>query len=410
MVSLPPPAPRPHTLAIVVAAGRGVRAGGALPKQYRLLGGVPVLRRAVKAVLRACPFTRVVIHPGDADLYRMALDGLDGVHPQLLPPVHGGITRQASVLEALESVADAPPDYVLVHDAARPFASDRLVARMFDALGNPGPSRPLGVIPSLPIADTLKRVDAGGLVTATVDRTGLHAVQTPQLFHYATLLAAHRAACAAGREDFTDDAALLEWRGQPVATVAGEIENFKLTQPEDFDRAERLLDAPLDETRTGIGYDVHAFGPGTAVVLGGVAVPHERGVVAHSDGDVVLHALTDAILGAIADGDIGVHFPPSDPAWRGAESRHFLADAIQRLRRKGGRPLHLDVTIVCEAPRVGPHRDAIRKCIAGMCGVTLDRVSVKATTSERLGFTGRGEGIAALAVATVRFEPKRTYR
>jgi 2-C-methyl-D-erythritol 4-phosphate cytidylyltransferase/2-C-methyl-D-erythritol 2,4-cyclodiphosphate synthase len=409
MVSAPPPPRPPRLLKIVVAAGRGVRAGGALPKQYRLLGGIPVLRRAVKLLLGPVPNTRVVIHPDDLQLYGMALDGLDGVHPGLMRPVFGGATRQASVLEALEASAEDRPEYVLIHDAVRPFASEKLVTRLLDAIGEPQRG-PTGIVPCLPVVDTLKKVNLRREVVGTLDRTGLAAVQTPQLFRYEALLDAHREAVRAGRDDFTDDAALLEWRGAQVSVVDGEVDNFKLTTPEDFVRAERLLDSVHDETRSGVGYDVHAFGSGDHVWLGGVRIAHAKGVVAHSDGDVVLHALTDAVLGAIGKGDIGTHFPPSDPQWKGAASDRFLAHAIDLLHRMGGRLLHLDVTVIAEAPRVGPHRAAMTTRIARVCHTTEDRVSIKATTSEKLGFTGRGEGLAALAVATVRFERNRTYR
>ena len=252
------------------------------------------------------------------------------------------------------------------------------------------------------IADTVKSVDAAGIVTGTIDRANLRIVQTPQAFAFAPLLDAHRRALAAGREDFTDDAALAEWAGLEVSTFEGEAGNVKLTTNEDFARAEAAKLAALSDVRTGFGFDVHQFGDGDHVMLGGVRIPHPRGLSGHSDADVVLHALVDAILGALADGDIGVHFPPSDPQWRGASSDRFLAFAVERLRARGGRIAHLDVTVVCEAPRVGPHRDAIRARIAEIAGIPLDRVGVKATTSEKMGFTGRGEGMAAFANATIR--------
>jgi len=257
-------------------------------------------------------------------------------------------------------------------------------------------------IPSLPVVDTVKMIEPGGTVVETLDRSRLVTVQTPQAFSYPLLVAAHRRAADAGRDDFTDDAALAEWAGIAVSVFAGEQSNVKLTTAEDFARATAECSAALADIRTGSGYDVHAFGDGDHVMLGGVRIPHARGVVGHSDADVALHALTDAILGALADGDIGSHFPPSDPQWRGASSDRFLAFACERVRARGGLIANLDTTIVCEAPRVGPHRDAIRRSIAAIAGIAAERVGVKATTSEELGFTGRREGIVAMATATVR--------
>lgn len=384
--------------AIVVAAGRGVRAGGEIPKQYRLLAGIPVLHRTLSTLLRhgCCSAVVTVIHPDDAALYRMAADGISG-DGRLLPPVFGGENRQISVRNGLEALVPHAPSRVLIQDAVRPFASPALYQAVLLAL-----DACKGAIAALEVADTLKRAAETATILATVDRAGLWAAQTPQGFHFDAILAAHRAAAEAGRADFTDDAALLEWQGGAVALVPGEADNFKLTRPEDFARAERLLAAETaSETVTGIGYDVHAFTEGDHVVLGGVPLPHDRGVAAHSDGDVVLHALTDAILGALADGDIGVHFPPSDPKWRGASSDRFLAFAAERVRAAGGVIRHLDVTVVAEAPRIGPHREAMRAAIARASGTSVERISIKATTSERLGFTGRREGLAALAVATL---------
>ena len=248
----------------------------------------------------------------------------------------------------------------------------------------------------------MKTVDAGGNVTGTLDRARLRAVQTPQAFAFNMLLDAHRRARAAGRDDFTDDAALAEWAGLKVATFEGDVANVKLTTNEDFARAEAAKFAELGDVRTGFGFDVHQFGDGDHVMLGGVRIAFQRGLSGHSDADVVLHALVDALLGAISDGDIGVHFPPTDPQWRGASSDRFLAFAVERVRARGGRIAHLDITVVCEAPRIGPHRDAIRARVAEIAGLPLARVAIKATTSEKMGFTGRGEGMAAFANATVR--------
>jgi 2-C-methyl-D-erythritol 4-phosphate cytidylyltransferase/2-C-methyl-D-erythritol 2,4-cyclodiphosphate synthase len=292
------------------------------------------------------------------------------------------------------------PDVVLVHDAARPFASAALVDRVIGAC-----DLSHGAIPALPVTDTLKRI-RGGLVLDTVPRDELAAVQTPQGFPFAPLLAAHRSAAAAGRDDLTDDAAVAALAGLPVRAVPGDRGNVKLTTPEDFAAAEHMLAGP-PETRSAQGFDVHAFGPGSSLWLCGIEVPHERGLAGHSDADVGLHALTDALLGTIGEGDIGMHFPPSDPRWKGAPSKLFLADAAARVRARGGRIVNLDVTLVCERPKVGPHRERMRRAIADIAGLDAGRVSVKATTTERLGFTGREEGIAALAVATVEL-PRET--
>ncbi|HLH91401.1 MAG TPA: bifunctional 2-C-methyl-D-erythritol 4-phosphate cytidylyltransferase/2-C-methyl-D-erythritol 2,4-cyclodiphosphate synthase [Xanthobacteraceae bacterium] len=379
--------------AVVVAGGRGLRAGGDLPKQYRTLGNVPVLRQSL-AIFATHPEVRwvqPVIHRDDGALYGEAAAGLT-----ILPPAYGGATRQASVRAGLEALADHAPAIVLVHDAARPFTSPALVSRAIEA-GSRG-----AAIPGVAMTDTIKEVDTDGAVVRTLDRARLRGVQTPQAFAFDALLAAHRKAAGAGRDDFTDDAALAEWAGMTVHVFAGEAGNTKLTTAEDFDRAVAREMAAAGDIRTGNGYDVHAFADGDHVWLGGVKIPHDRGVTGHSDADVGLHALVDAILGALADGDIGFHFPPSDPQWKGASSDRFLKFAVERVAKRGGRVVNLDLTIVCEAPKVGPHRDAMRARIAEIAGISADRVGVKATTSERLGFTGRREGIAAMATATIR--------
>ena len=384
----------PSVAAVVVAAGRGVRAGGNLPKQYRELAGEPVIRSSLALFSwhGQIGAVQAVIHPDDRSSYDAAAKGL-----RLLAPVPGGATRQASVRAGLEALSGRPPDIVLVHDAARPFCSAELVSRAIVACGETG-----AAIPALEVTDTIKRVDAGGHVAGTVDRAHLRAVQTPQAFKFSALLEAHHRAAQEGRDDFTDDAALAEWAGIKVATFPGESGNVKLTTDEDFAKAEARRIASLADLRLGNGYDVHAFGDGDHVWLGGIKIPHDRGLTGHSDADVALHALVDAILGALADGDIGKHFPPSDPRWRGAASDQFLKFAVERVTKRGGRIAHLDVTIVCEAPRIGPHRDAMRKRIAEIADMSIERVAVKATTSEQLGFTGRKEGIAAMATATVR--------
>ncbi len=380
--------------AVVVAAGQGVRAGGALPKQFRRIAGETLLEHALSAFAEApkVAFVQPVIRPEDLAIVRTLTSGMN-----ILAPVSGGPTRQASVRAGLEALLPRSPDIVLIHDAARPFASANLIARAIEAAEKTG-----AAIPALPVTDTVKRVDQAGTVEATLDRNSIRLVQTPQAFAFPALLEAHQRAAAQGRNDFTDDAALAEWAGMKVSVFAGEPGNIKLTTPEDFARAEAIQSAALGDVRTGSGLDVHAFGPGDHVTLGGIRIPHSHSLTGHSDADVALHALTDAILGALADGDIGAHFPPSDPQWRGASSDRFLAFAVERVRARGGRIAHLDLTIVCEAPRIGEHRDTMRASIARFAGIGIERVSVKATTSEKLGFTGRGEGIAAYATATVR--------
>ena len=380
--------------AVVVAAGRGLRAGGEVPKQFRRIGGETMLSRTLSALLEVPRLAAVqpVIHPDDRDRY-----GSVGHDARILAPVFGGATRQASVRAGLEALAAREPAIVLVHDAARPFASTQLIARAIEAAQATG-----AAVPGLPVADTVKTVDGESRVTHTLERASLRLIQTPQAFAFAPLMAAHRRAAAQGRDDFTDDAALAEWAGMTVAVFPGELGNSKITDPEDFARAEAMAAAACGDVRTGTGIDVHAFGPGDAMMLGGVRIAHTQALSGHSDADVVLHAATDAILGALADGDIGAHFPPSDPRWRGASSDRFLAFAVERVAARGGLIAHLDITVVCETPKIGPHRDAMRAAIARIAGLDIARVAVKATTSEKLGFTGRGEGIAAYATATVR--------
>ncbi|MFZ0196318.1 MAG: bifunctional 2-C-methyl-D-erythritol 4-phosphate cytidylyltransferase/2-C-methyl-D-erythritol 2,4-cyclodiphosphate synthase [Pseudolabrys sp.] len=380
--------------AVVVAAGQGLRAGGEIPKQFRRIAGETLLERALSAFAEApdVTFVQPVIRPDDVDLVRRLTSGMN-----VLEPVAGGATRQASVRAGLEALVACTPDIVLVHDAARPFASASLITRAIAAAEKTG-----AAIPALPVTDTVKRIDSTGTIEATLDRNSIRLVQTPQAFAFPALFDAHRRALAQGRNDFTDDAALAEWAGIKVSVFAGEPGNIKFTTPEDFARAEAIQSAGLGDVRTGSGLDVHAFGPGDHVTLGGIRIPHVQALTGHSDADVALHALTDAILGALADGDIGAHFPPSDPQWRGASSDRFLTFAVERVRARGGRIAHLDLTIVCEAPRIGEHRDRMRANIANLASIGIERVGVKATTSEKLGFTGRGEGIAAYATATIR--------
>ncbi|MGU3493180.1 bifunctional 2-C-methyl-D-erythritol 4-phosphate cytidylyltransferase/2-C-methyl-D-erythritol 2,4-cyclodiphosphate synthase [Xanthobacteraceae bacterium A53D] len=385
---------------LIVAAGRGLRAGGAVPKQYHTLGGESVLRRTLRSFASHPHITaiQVVIHPDDAPLYEAAAAGIDGIRPA----VSGGATRQQSVRAGLEALAALAPAGVLVHDGARPFTPPEVIARAVAILDSEA-----AAIPVLAVTDTIKQVDADGRVTVTPNRDTLRAVQTPQAFRFDALLAAHRAAAEAGRTDFTDDGAVMEWAGHRVATFAGDPSNVKLTSADDLARAARAL-ADLPDVRTGTGFDVHAFGPGDHVMLGGHPIPFDKGLDGHSDADVGLHALTDAVLGALADGDIGAHFPPSDPQWKGATSDRFLAFAMDKVKARGGIVAHLDLTLICEAPKVGPHRDAIRAAIAAITGLPIGRISVKATTTEKLGFTGRREGIAAMASATIRLPLEET--
>ncbi len=373
---------------LVVAAGRGRRFGGDVPKQYLDLAGRPVLRHSL-AKFAANPdihAVRTVIHPDDRSLYDAASAGLG-----VLEPVHGGASRQDSVRLGLESLAEFQPDVVLIHDGARPFADAGTASRVIAALAHHS-----GAIPATAVADTLKR-GADGVIAGTVDRSNLWRAQTPQGFRFADILAAHRA--AAGKE-LTDDAAVLEEAGLAVALVQGTEDNVKITTTADLDRARGAVTGPGD-TVSGNGYDVHRFKAGSFVWLCGVQIPHDAGLEGHSDADVALHALTDAILGAIAAGDIGHHFPPTDARWKGAASHLFLAHAVQLVSGLGGRIVNVDVTIICERPKIGPHRAALQARLAEILGLRQDRVSVKATTTEGLGFTGRREGIAAQAVANV---------
>ncbi len=337
----------------------------------------------------------VVIHPDDRDLYDAAAAPFV---TRLLAPVDGGATRQESVRAGLQALAGRSADKVLIHDAARPFVDASLIDRVIGCLATHD-----AALPSLPVTDTIKRANDGH-VTETLKRDGLWRAQTPQGFKFDAILAAHRKAAEAGLTDFTDDSAVAEWFGLDVGLVEGSEANRKLTSAEDLrsaDDALRSTQSPGGTMRVASGYDVHAFAPGDAVVLCGVRIPHEKKLSGHSDADVALHALTDALLGVIADGDIGAHFPPSDERWRGQASSLFLKEAGSRVKARGGTIVHADITLICESPRIGPHRDAMRGNIANMLGLELSQVSIKATTNEGLGFIGRGEGIAAMATATV---------
>ncbi|SFK28240.1 bifunctional 2-C-methyl-D-erythritol 4-phosphate cytidylyltransferase/2-C-methyl-D-erythritol 2,4-cyclodiphosphate synthase [Methylocapsa palsarum] len=394
---------RPHISILVVAAGRGSRAGGGLPKQYRPVAGRPLLAHSLEALCRAAPDASIlpVIHSDDLGLYSQSVAALDRSYAaRLREPVFGGATRQASVRAGLEALASGPsaaPEIVLIHDAARMFSGEALLSRALDAAIAHG-----AAIPGIAVTDTIKEIDSSAGVVATPPRSNLRAVQTPQAFRFDLILEAHRQAAAAGQDELTDDGAIAEWAGHRVHVFEGEPGNMKVTSAEDLVLAEARFIRELPDIRIGQGYDVHAFGTGDHVWLGGVKVPHDRGLVGHSDADVLSHAITDALLGALAEGDIGSHFPPSDPQWRGAASKIFLAHAAERVRARGGMIANIDATLICERPKVGPHRDAIRESLAAICGVPAERVAVKATTSEKLGFTGREEGMAALALATVR--------
>ncbi len=381
--------------ALVVAAGRGVRFGGPTPKQWLECAGAPLLSHTLTAIAAAPELAGicVVIHPDDVSLYQAALAASPGAAALALPPAMGGESRQISVRNGLEALAAHRPDIVLIHDGARPFVSPALIARAIAAAAAHG-----AAVPALAVTDTIKQIE-GDRIVASPDRASLRAVQTPQAFRFELILAAHR---AAARADMTDDAAVAEAAGHAVHVFEGDPGNAKVTTMSDLKEAGERLAPPLTDMRVGQGFDVHAFTDGDAVWLGGVKIPHDRKLEGHSDADVVLHALCDAIYGALGDGDIGAHFPPSDAQWRGAPSSLFLAHAVARVRARGGAIAHLDVNLVCEAPRVGPHRDAMRARIAEIAGITVDRVGVKATTAEKLGFVGRREGVACMALATVR--------
>ena len=370
--------------AIIVAAGRGTRAGGDVPKQWQTLAGVPVVAHALARFLAHPGIGRtvLVIHPAD----RVLAEALPG-GPEI---VHGGKDRAASVRAALEHLAHAPPEAVLIHDGARPFVSDALIGRMIAALGYG-----VAAAPALRMTDALWR-SAGPVVAGVQDRTNLWRAQTPQAFGFAPILDAHRVHPGGA----ADDVEVARAAGLDVQVVEGEDVNVKLTLPGDLARAEGAMRTDMD-VRCGNGFDVHGFCEGTHVTLCGIDVPHGQGLLGHSDADVGMHALTDAIYGALAAGDIGRHFPPSDPRWKGAESHVFLSHAAGLARARGLALTHADVTLVCEVPKIAPHADAMRDRLAAILGVARERISVKATTSERLGFTGRGEGIAAIATATL---------
>lgn len=425
-----------QTAALIVAGGRGTRVSSGndntLPKQYQMLGKFNILATTLNAFLQHDDIHHVIVvrHADDEALYRETLAQLSSaITATLLEKLQeaaiGGSSRQASVHAGLEALATSGVTHVLIHDAARPFVSEAILDNTLQSLRDEHEA----VLVAQPVHDTLKRSQDNKL--ETVDRSNLWAAQTPQAFPLDFILAAHRQASISHPDQFTDDTAIAEWKGLPITLVEGDIDNFKVTTASDLMRARsvqkmREAETPLSpqdtsdmqdtdttrsntptlsqlgDVRMGTGYDVHAFDDGDAVILGGIAIPHGRKLKGHSDADVVLHAITDAVLGAIGDGDIGTHFPPSDPKWKGAASDQFLIDAIDRVHALGGRVAHVDTTIICEAPKIGPHREALRNSIAEICKLPVSRVSVKATTSEKLGFTGRKEGIASIAAVTVR--------
>jgi 2-C-methyl-D-erythritol 4-phosphate cytidylyltransferase/2-C-methyl-D-erythritol 2,4-cyclodiphosphate synthase len=375
----------PRIAALIVAAGVGARSGSATPKQFTPIAGKPMVAHSHAALIGHPSIERVLVAIGPDQEQALATALGEVRH------VTGGATRRLSVLAGLEALAADPPDWVLIHDAARPFLPRPVIDRLLSALG-----RHPGAVPALPVADTLVRGGAG--LGEVVPRDGLQRVQTPQAFVFSDILAAHRAWQG---DEPTDDAQMLRAAGATVALVEGDMMLEKITHPADFAAAEARHDARL-QVRSASGYDVHRLEAGEELWLGGVLIPHDKGLSGHSDADVALHAITDALLGTIAAGDIGTHFPPSDPQWRGADSGRFLQHAAGLIAAQGGTIDFIDLTLICEAPKIGPHREAMRERIAALLRLPVGRISVKATTTEKLGFTGRGEGIAAQAVATVR--------
>jgi len=391
--------------ALIVAAGRGERAGHRAegPKQYRRIGGQAVIRHTLAPFLDHPRVDRVVvvIHPDDHALYESAVDGLEQAKPVLT--VDGGRTRQQSVLNGLEALAAAEPDHVLIHDGVRPFVDAGLIARVADALVAGSPA----ALPALPLTDTIKKAGHGNHVEATVPRDGLFAAQTPQGFRFDAILQAHRKAVAETDETFTDDSSIAEWVGMRVDLVAGSRGNVKLTVAKDLEMADEKLAVNAKtgrpDVRVGNGYDVHALVPGDGVTLCGLRIDHDQALAGHSDADVALHALTDALLATCGAGDIGDHFPPTDPQWKDADSQIFLSHAAAIVEQAGGTIRNADVTLICEAPKIGPHRLAMRQRLAEILKLDVVRCSVKATTNERIGFIGRREGIAAIATVSVVF-------
>ncbi len=379
--------------AIIVGAGRGRRAGNEnnnVPKQYRLIGNVPILKRTINQFLKNNLIDKIlpIIHQDDIDLY----NSLNIKGEKLLRPAFGGKTRQLSVFAGLKELENYNPDYVLIHDGARPFIDDFVIENLINSLNDYQ-----AVLPVTNVIDTIKRSIDGKTIGGTEDREQLFAAQTPQAFHYDIIYKAHKKALNYS-DGFGDDSAIAEWVGIDVAMCAGSVNNIKITTKEDFLRAEQILAfKEQKEVRIGQAYDVHQFEEGEEIILGGVKIPHSAKLKGHSDADAVLHTICDAILGAIADGDIGTHFPPSEKKWKNEPSTTFVKFAIDRLQKRGGRIINIDLTIICELPKIAPHSQKIRQSIATICDISLDRVSIKATTSEKMGFIGRNEGLAVMA-------------
>ena len=385
------------TIVLIVAAGRGMRAGGKQPKQYASLGNKAVLMRTIEAFIDHPLIDGVitVIHPDDRTLYKTATSVFD---ERLLAPVHGANTRQQSVYNGLKALSGYHPDFVLIHDAARPFITNDLIGKVISTLESHE-----AVLPVLPLSDTIKQVEDGA-VTKTIARSQLFGAQTPQGFHFPLILDLHKRAQEVNDVEFTDDASIAEWAGIAVKTIKGTLANQKLTTPHDMQLARLVLadkGAAQMEYRTGLGFDVHRFEPGDGVILCGITIPFDKQLKGHSDADAAMHAVTDAIYGTIGEGDIGEHFPPNQAQWRGAASSVFLEHAVGLVRKRGGKLVNIDVTIICEQPKISPHREMMRAELSRIMGVDVSRVAVKATTTEKLGFTGRNEGIAAKAVATI---------
>jgi 2-C-methyl-D-erythritol 4-phosphate cytidylyltransferase / 2-C-methyl-D-erythritol 2,4-cyclodiphosphate synthase len=398
--------PMTRVAALIVAAGRGLRAAansGAGPKQYVPLNGTAMLAHTLKPFIEHArvDIVKVVIHADDLDRYAGAIAAL-GSPAKLLQVAIGGADRQASVHSGLQSLGNSPPSIVMIHDAARPFVSEAMITTLIEAMENNK-----AAILATQLSDTLKRASAGKMIEETIPRAGLWRAETPQAFRYEQISKVHSQAAREARHDFTDDASMAEWAGIPVKIVESGGGNMKITTPQDIVMAEERLSQstplPLPDIRTGQGFDVHKFKDGSFVWICGVKIPHSKGVDAHSDGDVGLHALTDALLGTIADGDIGVHFRNDDERWRNAASGQFVLEARRRVQAAGGHISNIDITILCESPKISKYRDDMRRTMADLVGIDMSRVSVKATTTETLGFTGRREGLAAMATATVLF-------
>ena len=377
-------------VAIIVAAGRGHRLGGEIPKQYLDVGGMPILRRSVNVFLEnpTIDHIQVIIHPDDLELYNSAVGDLD-----LPPPVHGGETRQQSVLKGLEAISDLMAEYVYIHDAARPFLKQSTLNKLISEVEEHG-----AAIPALSVTDTIKYMAADSIQN-TIDRSFLYRAQTPQAFRYKAIYMAHR---RHENNDLTDDSAIAEQSGLKVRIIPGREDNFKITTEDDLKKAHIMTQSSYTDVRIGYGLDVHAFEACDHVILGGVKIPHGKKLKGHSDADVAMHAITDALLGAMALGDIGEHFPPSDKKWKDASSDIFLKHAVKLIDDADGVIANIDLTIICEEPKIGPHRDKIRDKLSEIIDLDMGRISVKATTTEKLGFTGNGEGIMAQAVATIR--------